>query len=220
MTKPARPWAVQRRVEELNPQVVGVVGARQAEGEAAAGADHILEPFLVHRIDVERRIGEDKVELAGGGVRVVVVAVDVAAVADVAFQPVHGEVEVAQAASFVGLLDAADGEFGGRVLLVPGDEARRLHEHAAGAAGGVKDATVEGFDDFGQQLDDAARRVELAALLPFGAGELAEEVFIDATEGVEIDAGGNLGHFLQQFLEQGAGEDCPRFPHRFPATGC
>jgi hypothetical protein len=131
MTKPARPVAVERRVEELNPQVVGVVGARQAEGEAAAGADHVLEPFLVHRIDVEGRIGEDEVELPGGGVRVVVVAVDVAAVFDIAFQPMHGEVEAAQAAGFVGLFDAADGEFGGGVLLVLGNEARRLHEHAA-----------------------------------------------------------------------------------------
>ena len=175
---------VQRRVEELNPEVVGVVGARQAEGEAAARADHVLEPLLVHRVDVERRIGEDEVELAGGVVRVVVVAVDVAAVADVAFQAVHGEVQAAEAAGFVGLLDAADGELGGGVLLVLGDEARRLHEHAAGAAGGVEDAAVEGLDDLREQPDDAARRVELAALLAFGAGELAEEVFVDAAEGV------------------------------------
>ena len=66
MTKPARPFGVQRGVEELDPEVVGVVGARQAEGEAAAGADHVLEPLLVHRVDVEGRIGEDEVELAGG----------------------------------------------------------------------------------------------------------------------------------------------------------
>ena len=120
---PTATLAVQRRVEKLNPQVVGVVGARQAEGEAATGADHVLESFLVHRIDVEGRIGEDEVELSGGAVRVVVVAVDVAAVLDVAFQPMHGEVKTAQAAGFVGLLDTADGKFGGRVLLVLGNEA-------------------------------------------------------------------------------------------------
>ena len=180
---------------------------RQAEGEAAAGADHVLEPLLVHRVDVERRIGEDEVELAGGVVRVVVVAVDVAAVADVALQPVHGEVEAAQAAGLVGLLDAADGELGGGVLLVLGDEARRLHEHAAGAAGGIEDAAVEGLDDLGEQPDDAARRVELAALLALGAGELAEEVFVDAAEGVVVERGWNLGDLLQQLLEQGAGEE-------------
>ena len=87
-----------------------------------------------------------------------------------------------------------------------GDEARRLHEHAAGAAGGVEDAAVEGFDDFGQQLDDAGGRVELAAALALGHGEGAEEVFVDAAEGVVVERGRNLGDLLQQFLEQGAGE--------------
>ncbi len=36
-------------------------------------------------------------------------------------------------------------------------------------------------------------RVELAALLPFRPGELAEEVFVDAAEGVVVDGGGDLG---------------------------
>ena len=49
-------------------------------------------------------------EAAGGVVRVVVVAVDLAAVADVAFEAMHGEVQAAEAAGFVGLLDAVDGE--------------------------------------------------------------------------------------------------------------
>ena len=47
-------------VEELNPEVIGVVGARQAEGEAAARSDHVLQPLLVHSVDVERRVGEDR----------------------------------------------------------------------------------------------------------------------------------------------------------------
>jgi hypothetical protein len=65
---------------------------------------------------------------------------------------------------------------------------------------------VEGLDDFGQQLDDAGGRVELAAALAFGHGEGAEEVFVDAAEGVVVERGRNLGDLLQQFLEQGAGE--------------
>jgi hypothetical protein len=140
-------------------------------------------------------------------VRVVVVAVDVAAVADVAFQAVHGEVQAAEAAGLVGLLDAADGELGGRVLLVLGHEARRLHEHAARAAGGVEDAAVVGLDDFGEEADDAGGRVELAAALALGHGELAEEVFVDAAEGVVVERGRDLGDLLQQFLEEGAGEE-------------
>jgi hypothetical protein len=105
-------------VEELNPEVVGVVGAREAEGEASAGADHVLQPFLVHGVDVEGRVGEDEVEASGGFVGVVVVAVHLAAVADVAFEAVDGEVHAAQAAGFVGLLDAVDGQFAGRVAAV------------------------------------------------------------------------------------------------------
>ena len=186
MTNPARPFRIQRGVEKLNPEVIGVVGARQAEGEAAARADGVFQPLLVHGVDVERRIGEDEVEPAGGVVRVVVVAVDVAAVADVAFQPVDGEVHAAEAAGFVGLLDAVDGEFGGGVLLVLRHEPGGLDEHAARTAGGVEDAPVVGLDDLGEEPDDAAGGVKLAAALAFGHGELAEEVFVDAPEGVVV----------------------------------
>src|SRR3546814_11667440 len=56
---------IERGVEQLDPQVVGVVAARQAEREAAALAHHDLEPFLVQLVDVERRIGQHEVELAG-----------------------------------------------------------------------------------------------------------------------------------------------------------
>src|ERR1700730_17794702 len=50
------------------------------------------------RVDVERRIGEDEIELAGRRVRIVIVAVDVTAVADVTFQAVDGEVQTTEAA--------------------------------------------------------------------------------------------------------------------------
>jgi hypothetical protein len=60
------------------------------------------------------------------------------------------------------------------------DEARGGDEHAARAARGVEDAPVVGLGDFGEEADDAERGVELAAFLALGAGELAEEVFVDA----------------------------------------
>src|SRR6266581_615548 len=88
--------------EELDPEVVGVVGARQSKGEAAARADGVLQPVLVHGVDVERRIGEGEVEGAHRLVRIVVVAVDLAAVADVALQPVHGKIHTAKAPGLVG----------------------------------------------------------------------------------------------------------------------
>jgi hypothetical protein len=83
-------------------------------------------------------------------------------------------------------LDAVDGEFGGGILLVLRDEARGLDEHTARAARGVEDAPVIGFDDFGEEADDAAGGVELAAALALAHGELAEEVFVDAPEGVVV----------------------------------
>ena len=64
------------------------------------------------------------------------------------------------------------------------DELHRLHEHARGTAAGVVDAAAVGFEHLDQELDHAARRVELAALLPLGAGELGEEVLIDTAEHV------------------------------------
>ena len=200
------PVGVQRGVEELNPEIVGVVGARQAKGVAAACADGVLQPFLVHGVDVERRIGEDEVETSGGVVRVVVVAVDVAAVADFAFEAVDGEVHPAEATGFVGLLNAVDGEFGSGVLLVLRHEARRLDEHAARTAGGVEDESVVGFDDFREQTNDGARRIELAPALTFAHGELAEEVLINAPEGVVVERAGDLGDFFQELLQESAGE--------------
>jgi len=186
ITKPARPFAFSADV-----------GARQAEGETPTGADHVLDPLLVLRVHIEGWIGQHEIELAGGIVRVVVVAVHVTTVADVPLQPVHGEVQARQSAGLVGLLDAT---VGGRVLLVLGNEAGRLHEHAARAAGRVEDAAVEGFDHLGEQLDDAGGRVELAAALALAHRELAEEVFVDPAE-----------HIAFGRLQSGAVEDFDEF---------
>ncbi|MNR68740.1 hypothetical protein D3C85_1934910 [compost metagenome] len=62
----------------------------------------------------------------------------------------YRQVEAAQAAGFIGFLDAANGELGGRVFMVFGHKTRRLHEHAARPAGGVENAAVEGFNHFGE----------------------------------------------------------------------
>jgi hypothetical protein len=64
------------------------------------------------------------------------------------------------------------------------DELFGLHEHAARAAAGVVHLAVVRGEHGHQGLDDAGRRVELAPLLAFGAGELAQEVFVHLTEHV------------------------------------
>ena len=64
------------------------------------------------------------------------------------------------------------------------DESLALHEHAAGAAAGVVHATSVRRQHLHQHTDDAARRIELAALPPLGARELREEVLVDPTQHV------------------------------------
>ena len=68
-------------------------------------------------------------------------------------------------------------------------------------------AAVIRLDNFGEKADDGRGRVELSAALALGHGELAEEVFVDAAEGVVVEGGGDLGDLLQQLLEEGGGEE-------------
>ena len=56
---------------------------------------------------------------------------------------------------------------------------------------------MEGLDHLSEQLHNAGRRVELATTLALAHRELAEEVFIDATEGVEVERGRDLGDLLK-----------------------
>lgn len=119
---------------------------------------------------------------------IVVVAVDVAAVADVTFETVDSEVQATKAAGLIGLFNSMNGEFSGGVLLMLRHKPRRLDEHAARTASGIEDAAVIGLNHLGQQADDATGRVELAAPLAFGAGELAKEIFVDAPECVVVHA--------------------------------
>ena len=64
------------------------------------------------------------------------------------------------------------------------DELFRLDEHSAGTAAWVIDSALVRSQHFDQNTDHAAGRIELAALLSLGAGELREEIFIDAAEDV------------------------------------
>jgi hypothetical protein len=134
-------------------------------------------------------------------VRVFVVGVGLA---HVARQAVHREVHLGQLDGVTGLLGAEHGELACGVLLVALHEGRRLHEHAARAAGRVEDAAVEGLQDLDDQPHDAGGRVEHAALLALLHGEVAEEVLVHLAKGIALQV--QRGQQAQQFHQRGVGQ--------------
>ena len=63
-------------------------------------------------------------------------------------------------------------------------ELLRLHEHAAGSAGGVVDAPLVRREHLDEQAHHAGGRVELAAILALRTGELGKEILVNAAEDV------------------------------------
>ena len=114
----------------------------------------VLELRLVDPIDVERRIGHHEVEPADAVVEVLVVAV---ALADLAREPVDGEVHLRQPHRLARLLLAVDRELLARRPAVALDEVGGVDEHAARAAGRVEDPAVERLDDLDDQPHDRRR---------------------------------------------------------------
>ena len=64
------------------------------------------------------------------------------------------------------------------------DELLALDEHAARAAARVVDPALIGCQHLDQHAHDMGRRIELAALLALGAGELRQEIFVDTAKDV------------------------------------
>jgi hypothetical protein len=64
------------------------------------------------------------------------------------------------------------------------DELLALHKHTARAAARVVDPALIGCQHLDQHAHDMGRGIELAALLALGAGELRQEIFVDAAEDV------------------------------------
>ena len=56
------------------------------------------------------------------------------------------------------------------------DEFFRLNEHAARAAARIEDTPLMGLKHIHQQFNNAARGIELSALLAFGQGKFPEEI--------------------------------------------
>ncbi len=83
------------------------------------------------------------------------------------------------------------------------DELGTLNEHAARSTRRVVDASVVRLDDLDDQLDQRGRREELTTPLSFGAGEVAEEVFVNLAERVAFGIHRDLREVLQQRDQNG-----------------
>src|SRR5213594_3872841 len=85
------------------------------------------------------------------------------------------------------------------------DEFLAAHEHAARAATGIVDAPLVGSQHLDQHTYYSGRRVELAALLAFGARELGEKVLVHVAEHVLRAMGwaakSDVGHQVDELAE-------------------
>src|SRR5579875_3482245 len=99
----------------------------------------------------------------------------------------NGEVHLAETDGLVDPLLAIDGKTAGGAVTVLVDEPCALHEHAAGAAGGIEDLAIERLDDLDDEPDDRRWSEVLAPNVAFGDRELAEEVLVDLAKRVAYD---------------------------------
>ena len=159
--------------EVLHPGEVGVALGRDAVLPAHVVV--LAEPVGV----VEGRVGEDVVG-AEVGMEVAAEGVGVLG-AEVGLDAAQSEVHHGEAAGGGVALLAVDRDVA-ELAAVGFDEFFRLHEHAAGAAGGVVDAAFVGGEHLDEAAHDAGRGVELAAVLALGAGEAGEEILVNAPE--------------------------------------
>jgi len=136
----------------------------------------VLSAPILH---VEGRIGEDVVRLEVGET----VVQEGVALLNAAVDPADGQVHLGEPPSGVVELLAVDADITDPPA-VGTDELLGLYKHAGGAAARVVDPPSVGSEHLHQELDDAARRVELTALLSLGARELSEEVLVHPAEDV------------------------------------
>src|SRR5690606_5680357 len=141
-------------VDVLDPRIVGVAHGRYAELPAHVFAQALAAPVG----DVERRVGEDEVELEVA--QLVLVEAAFVVPADVGIDAAHRQVHLAQPPGGVVALLSVDGDVPDAAAVLH-HELFRLHEHTAGAAAGVVDAAGVGLQHFHQHAHHRARGVEL-----------------------------------------------------------
>ena len=194
--------------EVLQPSEVGVARWRRAIFPAAIVAQQFTTPVA----DVERRVGDDEIGLEVF-VRVVEEGAFVVPLHLRGVDAADGEVHLGQPPSGLVAFLAVDGDVVDAALVFF-DELFRLHEHAARAAAGIEHTAFVGFQHGDQQFDNAARRIELPALLAFGQREFAEEVFEHMAQHIGAARLGiaerDVAHQVDQAAEAGRVEVLPR----------
>ena len=163
----------------LHPAKVGV-----AFGRGAVLPAHILfQPGMPPVLDIERRVGHDKI---GAQVRVLVIQKTVGVLfAKVKVDAANGHIHGRQLPGGGVALLTIHGDMlfllAGVVMALFGVLLNKLltgDKETTGAHGRVIHPPLKGLQHFHNQGDDAFRRVVLATLFAFRQGELAEEVFI------------------------------------------
>jgi hypothetical protein len=81
-------------------------------------------------------------------------------------------------------------------------EVRALDKNAARTAGRIINSSMVWLDYFDDELHERGGRIELAALLTFGQGELSEEVLVNPAEDIPIEVHRDLGKCLQKGEER------------------
>ena len=66
------------------------------------------------------------------------------------------------------------------------DKLGRLHEHAPGTAGRIKDLATERLDNFHHQPHHRTGGKKLTPALTFGHSKVAQKIFIDLAENVSL----------------------------------
>ena len=102
---------------------------------------------------------------------------------EVGGEAAHGEVHLGQFVGGGGEFLPVDGDVLG-VAVVAADEFEGLYEHTPGAAAGVVDLAFVRLDHFSNQVHHTLRGIEFTPKFAFRGCEFAEEVFVDAADGV------------------------------------
>ena len=120
---------------------------------------------------------------------------------NVTFESVHGEVHFTEADGFRDAFNSVDADLSVAVFSVSLYKIGTLNEHAAGAAGGVEDSSLERLNDLDNEFNEGGWCEELAAACSLGHGEVAEEIFVDFAEGVALYVHWDTFHDAEQFEE-------------------